>query len=180
MRRIIIIFSAAFIFAACNTQEVRYASSSPEIDIYLATIQNFVDGDWNAMRAHYADTAKLFDNVTATRENVETIGEVIDRLRENRQFFSSQYFLPEEQFVEMVVTDDDETWVNYWGVWVSVLAATEQRFETPMHFTAQFLDGKIVREHAYYNIAPIILALQNLSDGSEESAVANESAVAEE
>ena len=166
MRKIFILFATAALFAACETQPVRYASSSPEIDIYLSTFQNFVDGEWNVMRSHYADTAMIFDN--ATRNNGETIDQVLARLRENRELFSSQYFLPEEQFVEMVVTDDGETWVNYWGVWVGVLAATDQRFETPIHFTAQFVDGKIVREHGYYDNSSVILALQGLGSSAPE------------
>ena len=168
MKKILIIFTAAIFLAACESQPVRYASSSPEIDTYLAALQDFTDGNWDAVRRHYAETAVFFENVTGNPENAEPIDQYIERFKGIREMFTSQYFLPDEQFVEMVVTDEDETWVNYWGVWVGVLSATGQCFEIPVHFTARFVDGKIVRDHAYYNLSPIVLALQDLEAAAEE------------
>lgn len=163
MKRIIIVFTAAILFAACESQPVRYASSSPEIDIYLSAMQDYADGNWTSFRSHYADTAAIFENVRGNNPaNAESVDHFIEVARGNRELFPNQYFLADEQFTEMVVTDDDETWVNYWGVWVGTLEATGQRFEIPVHFTARFVDGKIVREHAYYNLTPIVLALQGL------------------
>jgi hypothetical protein len=34
--------------------------------------------------------------------------------------------------------------------------------EIPVHLTAQFIDGKIVREYGYWDNGPIILAIQEI------------------
>jgi hypothetical protein len=34
--------------------------------------------------------------------------------------------------------------------------------EIPVHLTAQFIDGKIVREYGYWDNAPIVLAIQEI------------------
>jgi len=62
----------------------------------------------------------------------------------------------------MVITDDDQTWVNYWGLWKGTLKATGEEFEIPLHITQRFIDQKIVSEHGYWNNSDIVLALSKL------------------
>ncbi|PKP14631.1 MAG: nuclear transport factor 2 family protein, partial [Bacteroidetes bacterium HGW-Bacteroidetes-23] len=63
----------------------------------------------------------------------------------------------------MVVTDDGETWVNFWGDWKGTLKATGEEYILPCAITAQFVNGKIVREVGFWNNAKIALDLQKLS-----------------
>ena len=72
--------------------------------------------------------------------------------------------MPEESEYEMVVTDKGETWVNFWGLWQGRLKANNQLYEIPVHLTAQFIDGKIVKEFGYWDNSPIILAFQQLKE----------------
>ncbi len=37
--------------------------------------------------------------------------------------FSDIQYVADEDFLEMVVTDDGESWVNFWGLWSAVLKA---------------------------------------------------------
>lgn len=61
----------------------------------------------------------------------------------------------------MVVTDDGETWVNFWGLWKSTLKENNKVYEIPTHITARFVKGKIVREAGYWDISKILQDLHS-------------------
>ena len=63
----------------------------------------------------------------------------------------------------MVQTDEGEIWVNFWAVWEGTIASNREKLEMPVHLTAQFVKGKIVKEHAYYNTSEIIAAMVAIS-----------------
>jgi uncharacterized protein len=81
--------------------------------------------------------------------------------------FSSIHYIGSEDFFEMVVTDDGETWVNFWGLWSAVLNANGQKFLIPVHVTARFENGKIVAEHGYWNSSELALVLRDLETSRE-------------
>ena len=56
----------------------------------------------------------------------------------------------------MVVTDDKETWVNFWGLWKGTLKSSGKVYQIPIHTTARFIDGKIVAESGYWNNSEIV------------------------
>lgn len=166
MKKLFILLVAVGFFAACTPAgQVRYASSSAEIDVMKSLLKDYVEANWASYKTFYADTAKIRENVLDNQG--VTIDVIIDRYKETHEMFSSIQFLTEQDFFEMVVTDEGETWVNYWGVWAATLNATGKRFETPLHVTAQFIDGKIVAEHGYWDNAPIALELYKLSLAQE-------------
>jgi len=77
--------------------------------------------------------------------------------------FSSCGFVQESIETEMVQTDEGEIWVNFWAVWEGTIASNREKLEMPVHLTAQFVKGKIVKEHAYYNTSEIIAAMVAIS-----------------
>jgi hypothetical protein len=161
MRKMIYLFFAFILFVSCMQNEpVRYASSSPEIDVAKTVLKLYVEQDWQEFMKHYADTAKILNNVT--KGNEVTVAAVIGEYKQDHELFSSIQFVSEEDFFEMVVTDDNEIWVNYWGVWVGILNANNQKYEIPVHVTMRFMDRKIVIEHGYWNNASVILDLYKL------------------
>lgn len=163
MKKLFILVSLIFILGACTTnQPVRYASSSPEIDIYKAMFKSYLAADWDSFRKCYADSSKFLYN--ATKGNEMSLDDVIEFFKEERELFSSIHYIQDEDFFEMVVTDENETWVNYWGVWSGIMRANEQIFELPVHMTAQFLNGKIVLEHGYWNDSEIEKAIGELQE----------------
>lgn len=167
MKNIFMLLCAVAVISSCTQQvpEQRYFTSSAEIDMLKAVEQSYVTADWDAYRSFYADTAKIGYNVT--QGNELSIEEAIERFKQDHATFSSIEFMTEPAFYEMVVTDEGEKWVNYWGVWVGTLEATGQRFEVPLHITSQFVDGKIVEEYGYWNNAAIAMALMALSPPEE-------------
>lgn len=161
MKKILYLLFASAIFAACNTnQPVRYFSSSPEIEATKSTLKHYTDGNWLAMKSFYADTAKVLNNVP--KEKGVSFDAAVKDYQRDHELFSSMRYVAEEDFFEMAITDDGETWVNYWGLWKGTLKATGEEFEIPVHITQRFIDQKIVREIGYWNNAAIVIALSKL------------------
>jgi hypothetical protein len=170
MKHIIFIILTLALFTSCpNTNEVRYTQNSPEIDAYKQLLKDYEMGNWEAMSVHYADTAKIYFN--ATEKNPRTISESIEEDRKNSAILSSYGYIPNSMEFEMVVTNDGETWVNFWGVWQGRLAENNKLFEIPSHLTIQFVNGKIVKEYGYWNNTEMVLELKELEKkGAKESA----------
>jgi uncharacterized protein len=166
MKKIIYLFFVVGLFAACNTnQPVRYFSASPEIEITKQTLKHYLDGNWEAMKVLYADTAKVMNNVSKAKG--VSIDEAMVDYQRDHDLFSSMRYIAEEDFFEMTITDEGETWVNYWGLWKGNLKATGEEFEIPVHITQQFINQMIAVEYGYWNAADIALALHKLEAQSD-------------
>ena len=166
MKKLTLIAVAFLFFAACNSnQPVRYASSSPEIDAFKSSVKHYLAQNWDEYRQHYADTAKFRNNVPKGKEI--SLDSVISNWKQENEMFSNIHYVADEDYFEMVVTDEGETWVNFWGLWSAVLKANGQKFEIPVHVTARFEDGKIVAEHGYWNSAELALVLRELETQNE-------------
>lgn len=150
------------------TSKTRYTQQSPEIETIKSIINNYVNGEWDEYASHYAAGATIFFNTT--EENPSSIQEIIAGQKISIEPLSSYSFERDKDELEMVLTDEGETWVNFWGVWKGTIASTGETFETPIHITSQFVDGKIVKAFGYWNSAPIQIALMELQTAAAEMA----------
>lgn len=155
MKKLLVIGLAALLFTACN-QEVRYTQTSPEIDHVKAAQADYLKGDWESYLSHYAPDAKIFNN--ATESNPKNPQQIAEERKELLAGVSSYSLLDDQDAIEMVIDDDGETWVNYWGVWKGTYSNLNQTFEIPIHITSQFVDGKIVKEYGYWDSSPVVIA----------------------
>jgi len=159
MKKLLALGIAVLLFAACQQQEKkRYFSESPEIEAVKASISDYNNGDWESWKAHFADTAKLYVNSLKSISAVD----LENAQKELLSNFSSYGFQDEGTFIEMVIDKDDETWVNYWANWHGTLKANGKEIDVPVHFTSQFIDGKIVQFYDYWDSAPITAALAEI------------------
>ena len=122
------------------------------------------------MVSHYADTANVFFNTSIPMK----ASKIPEFHQNNETAFSSRGFIEKGQEYEMVVADDGKTWVNFWGTWKCTLAANNKVLEIPVHLTAQFIDGKIVREYGYWDNAPIVLAIQEIEAAAKMTELPSE------
>ena len=163
MKKLIILFISCFLIIACDDkkdEKVRYTQKSDEINTLKNLLKNYEEGDWETYKTHFADTAKLYYN---SREAVDVAAATAAH-KENNAALSSYEFPDDQDEFEMVVTDDDETWVNYWGSWQGTIAENDSTIYIPVHITARFIDGKIVSEHIYYDNSGISQALSDLEE----------------
>ena len=154
--------------SSCN-QKQRYTQQSAEIDTYKKAIGAYEKQNWEELATYYADTAKILMNVT--KENAQTIAQNIAQNKEDAKLFSSWRFDPKSVEYEMVVTDKGETWVNFWEHWEGTLKANNKIYVTPVHLTARFIDGKIVREDGYWDNSKLMVDLQKLPSPPTETTV---------
>lgn len=158
MKKVILFALALVLFTACN-QKQRYTQNSPEIDTFKSVIKSYNDQDWEGMTAHYADTAKTFNNSSDVSLSLD---DMVAYHKESLTNLADRGFLDKDQEYEMVVTDKGDTWVNFWSDWEGTLRANGKKIKIPIHLTAQFIDGKIVRSSGNWDNAPLVLALQEI------------------
>ena len=163
MKKLFLVLLVAIFAIGCNEpkekeEAVRYTQDSEEINTLKAAIKDYENGNWDAMKKHYADTAQIYHNGSGAM----SIDTVIKNQRQGVEDFSSYGFVPEENDYEMVLTDDGHTWVNYWGDWTATFAGTDKKITVPVHLTARFENGKIVREHGYWDNSIGMMAAQSL------------------
>ena len=158
MKQIILVGLAIVLLTACKKHEKRYTQQSAEIDTYKKVIECYEKRDWEAMASHYADTAKIMNNVV--EKEGQTLAQLVAMNKEDAAIFSSWDFVDAESEYERVVTDKGQTWVNFWGLWKGTLSANNKTYTVPTHSTAQFVDGKIVKEYGYWDLSKIMLDMQ--------------------
>lgn len=159
MKKLLLLVVVLITATSCQEKK-RYTQQSPEIETYKKALKDYEMANWESLASHYADTAKVFYN--ATKKNPKSVAELIEEDKKDATLFETYAFVPEESEFEMVVTDKGETWVNYWGLWQGRLKANNELYELPVHLTAQFVNGKIVKEHGYWNNSEIAIAMINL------------------
>ena len=167
---IVLLFLTAGLFA-CK-QEVRYSQSSPEVDDWKKIISEYENGDCDNFRTHFADTAKVYRNSTEPMSADDLVAEH----KESLAIYSTYGFEEGEGDAEMVVTDEGETWVNFWGTWKGTMEANGKTYTIPVHTTSQYVDGKIVKYYGYWDGTEVALAIQAM----EAAAAAMQEAQMEE
>jgi len=150
MKTSVLLVLTTVLFMSCEKQETRYTQQSAEIDSFRKVIDNYKKMNWDAMAIHYADTAKIAHNTL--KENAISLSETIKNHKADAEMFN---WVVENEEYEMVVTDDNETWVNFWGVWKGTMKTTQKEYIMPVHTTVRFIDGKIVEEFGYWNNSEI-------------------------
>jgi predicted ester cyclase len=162
MKKLPLLVLASVLFIACNNNKVRYTQNSPEIDTFKKVIDDYDKHNWKNMVTYYADTAKILNNTTDN--GVKSIAEEIARNKEDAKLFTWKFTDSE---YEMVVTDKEQTWVNFWGLWKGKLKSNNKTYEIPVHITARFVDGKIVRELGYWDASDIAKDFQKMEDDNK-------------
>ena len=157
MKKVFLLGFATILFVSCK-QEVRYTQQSAEIDTYKKVMEDYKTLNWEDYPKHYADTAKIANNVP--KEKAQTVTEALQVNIETAKLFT---WVIENEEIEMVVTDKKETWVNYWATWKGTMKATNKVYIIPFHSTAQFIDGKIVKEFGYWDNSEVNVAMEQIS-----------------
>ncbi len=159
MKKLIFLgLATVLLLTACQRQEKRYTEQSPEIDTYKKVIAAYENRDWEDLASHYADSAKIMNNVV--EKDGQTLAELVAMDKDDASLFSSWDYVDDQSEYEMTVSDDGKTYVNFWGLWKGTLAVNKKTYTIPAHISAQFIDGKIVKEFGYWDLSKIMLDMQ--------------------
>ncbi len=154
MKKLCLTILVAGLFAACQSTPPRYTQQSEEIDAVKAMYEAYLAQDWEKFQSYYAPDAKIYWN--KMENNPQTIEELI--AQEKESLGESSTFSQENLSIERIIDDEGEMWVNYWGIWRSTLKMNGKSYETPIHETFEFKDGKIVKEYGYWDSSPYAIA----------------------
>ena len=164
MKKLFLLGLAIVLFTACQEkQEQRYFAESPEIDVLKAGIEAYEKADWDTWRGHFSDTAKIYVN---SKEPI-SLDARVKNLQEMSGAFSSYGFDKKDEFIEMVLDKEKETWVYYWAQHNATVAANKKELSTSVHLAVRFVDGKIVAEHVYFDGTQMNKAFEELAAAKE-------------
>ncbi|MDO5971489.1 nuclear transport factor 2 family protein [Flavivirga aquimarina] len=147
MKKFSLLLFAVILFVACEKKTQRYFAESSEIETLKTGIKAYETADWDKWKSHFADTAKIFVNSTKPL----TVEKRVEALKAMTSAMSSYGFDHDDEYVEMVLDKEDETWVYYWGLHKGTFAATNKELSIPVHLAVQFVNGEIVEEHIYFD-----------------------------
>lgn len=158
MKKIILVGLTIVLFTACQNQPVRWTATSPEIDVTKALVKDYLDGNWESWMSHYATDAKIHHN------SIESISsqQLQDSFKESLLNYNSYTFSDKDIFYEMIIDDEGDKWVYFWGTWEAKVKETNKELVIPVHLALKFVDNKIVEEYGYYDTSPMIIALQEM------------------
>jgi hypothetical protein len=149
MKSLLTSFLTLFILTLSFGQTpARYTQSAPEIEAVKSWVAAYNAGDWDRVRASYADDIRSEHNGNVTTGADEVVASFQSGV-EGADFYQLRFY---EDALERVINDDGETWVNAWGEYRVVPSGIPDTMAWPTHITFQFdAEGKITREVAYYN-----------------------------
>lgn len=166
MKKLLFLGLALVLCIACDQKEpVRWTKTSPEVDVAKALVKDYQEGNWDSWLSHYSDTAKVYHNSI----NHITTEQLRDNFKNTLTNYSSYGFSDEDIFYEMIIDDDGDKWVYFWGTWEGNLAESNKKIVLPVHLALKFVDNRIVLEYAYYDTSPIIEALKEIDAAKMDS-----------
>jgi hypothetical protein len=173
MKKLFLLGLALLLFVACQDKPERFTTTSLNIDVVKKLVADYHNGDWEAWRTNYSDSAKLYHNTWKNSATPEDIRDALKGLLAN----TSKYHFDESEdmiFYEQIIDNEDKTWVNFWGNWQGTLAANGQELQIPVHLSCLMKDGKIAAEYGFYNLGEINAALKAIAKAEAEAAEESE------
>ena len=148
MKTLFLFTFTALLFVACKEPpQQRYFAESSETETLMSGIKAYEAGNWDRWKSHFSDTAKIFVNsIQPTTVEKRLVG-----LQGMADAMSSYGFDHDKEYIEMVLDKENETWVYYWATHKNTFAKSNKKLALPVHLAVQFVDGKIVEEHIYYD-----------------------------
>lgn len=165
MKNLLTLGLLVLFFTSCQEQKQRYFADSSETKTLEAGITAYESGDWDRWKSHFADTAKIYVN---SKESM-TLDARLANLKAMTDAFSSYGFDKNDDYMEMVIDKEDETWVYYWAQHNGTMV-NGTKLSMPVHLAVQFTDGKITAEHIYFDATEMNAALSAMQAEVTEDA----------
>lgn len=158
MKKILLLGLFVTLFMACEQKEVRYSTSGPEIELVKGLLADYEKGDWESWKEKYADTAKVYYNQW---DDSITVTQSMEGHKANIALLSS-YGFGDNVTYEKIISDNGNTWINFWGKWEGTLKENSKTIVLPVHLSVRVLDGKIVQENGFWDNSIMQTALSEI------------------
>jgi hypothetical protein len=141
----------------CTQPPQQYSEASPEIELAKKANAAYMAGNWEALRATYADTAKIAANEW-TPDKWLTVDQAIEAWKADREVMP-QVKLSDDAIYNMITTNSGETWVLNWLNWTGRTKDGKEA-SSPAHLAFRMAGGKIAFVAIFFNNLPPYLATQ--------------------
>ncbi len=165
MKRLFIPMAAVLLLlGACQAPgpKNQLFDSGPEVDNIAKNIKSYVDGDWAAFRAAYADTAKSYHN-----NGTMTLDSLVQFHKMARNNYDKVEIIT--YATEYVKFEKQGDFTHFWGLWRGTVKGTGKVVETNVHIACRMVNGKIGTEYVYYDPTPIVAALTEAREAAMAS-----------
>ena len=153
LKNFILLAGITLCFYSCqNTQNERFRTSSPEIDLLKKGLSDYENANWEEWSKQYADSARIFQNTWHEGVGPE---EIKNRHIELISYLSNYSFDKKDITMEQIIDDKGRTWVNFWGIWKGTFKDNSKEVFIPVHLTIQFKQGKVVKEFGFWDTAQL-------------------------
>lgn len=160
MKKLVCIIFALILFNACQKkEEQRYFSDSAEIESSKKLVGYFASHDYEGIKEIYSESVKIYDNSV----DPISLSDMLTSMKANEDMMEYMKVKDSAEY-EMVITKDNETWVNSWYTIIGRFKGLSTDIVVPCHSTFQFKDGKVVKEYSYYNLLPVYQEMEKLKD----------------
>lgn len=160
MKKILLIGLAVIFFMACEQKAERYSTSGPEVDLVKGLLADYQNGDWDSWKEKYADTAKVYYNQW---DDSITVAQSMEGHKSTIALLSS-YGFGDNVIYEKILSDNGNTWVNFWGRWEGTLKENNKVVVLPVHLSVHVLNGKIVQENGFWDNSIMQNALEEIEE----------------
>ena len=148
MKKLILVLALAVGNWAPVQAQGTYSSQGEVVDNVKAAVAAYLNQDWDAYRAAFADTAAFYPNQTeplTMDQNIEQHKEAYS-LVEDVNFVNSVYG---------EVENEGETWGLMWATWSAKVIGTGEELAIPVHVAIRHEYGKGVVEYGFWDNAPL-------------------------
>ena len=175
MKKLMVFGLLLVLVSSCEKEKQRYFSESAEIETLKKGIEAYESQDWDAWKSHFAENAHVFVN---SKDSITVDTRMAD-LKTATGMMSSYGFERENEWIEMVLDKDDETWVYYWAQWNGVFEANNATVSVPVHLAVHFENGKIVSEHVYYDATEMNEIIEDITEANDNGMEVTEEVIVE-
>ena len=138
----------------------QYFEECTEIDLAKKLMDAYLEQDWETYRSCYSDTARIWQNAWYSSDSGISIDQELNATKEFVSNLASYTY--EETIWEMIINNNGDKWVHFWGKWVGKLNSEGEELVVPVHIAFGIAGDKVVYEAGFWDNLPMHLAQQKL------------------
>lgn len=147
----------------CHLQsqtQKQYFENCPEIDLGKKLVKAYLDQDWETYRSCYSDTARIWQNAWYSSDPGNSIDQEMSATKEFVSNLANYTY--EETIWEMIINNNGDKWVHFWGKWVGKLSPDSEVLVVPVHLAFGVVADKVVYEAGFWDNLPMYMAQKKM------------------
>lgn len=148
MKKLILVLALAIGPWAPVQAQGTFSNEGEVVDNLKAVVAAYLNQDWDAYRAAFADTAAFYPSQT----------EPLTMDQQIEQHLQAYSLVEDVNFVDPFygeVENEGETWGLMWATWSAKVKGTGEELAIPVHVAIRYVNSKGVVEYGFWDNAPL-------------------------